>query len=152
MTTVEALAATSAVIAVSTVGRGSDCGSCSTTGTNWPTEARPWAASVAALASGASGRKPSGPNSVAAMPTSRIWVSTTSGSSWWPQPGTSHTPHEMGAPATRWASGERADIGSRLHGGDLGHLDEAPLGARELARLGDPERLEGVADGAGARA
>ena len=30
---------------------------------------------------------------------------TRAGSSWWPQPGTSHTPHEMGAPATRSRSG-----------------------------------------------
>ena len=88
-----------------TSGRGSDAGSCSTTGTNWPTARSPAAASVRALASGASGRNPSGPNSVAARPTSRICSSTRSGPSWWPQPGTSHTPQEIGAPATRSRSG-----------------------------------------------
>src|SRR5690606_26382251 len=71
-----------------------------TTGTNAPTAASPASASTRARSAGASGSQPCGPNSVATRPTSRISRSTRSGSSWWPQPGTSQTPQLIGAPAT----------------------------------------------------
>ncbi|MFC6930714.1 hypothetical protein ACFQHO_10505 [Actinomadura yumaensis] len=46
----------------------------------------------------ARGRKPSGPDSVAASPRPRISARTRDGPSWCPQPGTSHTPTRSGLP------------------------------------------------------
>ncbi len=93
-----------------TSGSGSWPGSWSSSGRKPPTAWRPYDASWSALAAGSASRNPSGPNSVAARPSSRICVSTVSAASWKPHPGTSHTPHEIGAPATRrrtdgWPSG-----------------------------------------------
>ena len=86
----------------------------------------PWAARVSALACGSAGRKSSGPNSVAARPRSLISDSTVSTSYCQPQPGTSHTPHEMGAPAMRCSRGRMVVLtGSR-----------SPPGARRAPRDG----------------
>lgn len=100
-TSVVAPAATKPSSAAATAGDGSYDGSCSTTGTNPPTARRPTSARVFAFSAGSSGRNPSGPNSVAARPTSRISASTVCGSYCQPHPGTSHTPQEIGAPAIR---------------------------------------------------
>ena len=60
-------------------GSGSCPASCSSTGTKVPTQLSPYESSSAVSSSGSDGRKPSGPNSVADRPTSRISASTRSG-------------------------------------------------------------------------
>ena len=77
-------------------------GSCSTTGTNPPTSRSPWRSSVARAP-----RAPSAAGSRAGRARSPCRPSAPSrrgrapAASCSPQPGTSHTPHEMGAPASR---------------------------------------------------
>ena len=53
---------------------------------------------------GSSGKNPGGPSSVPRSPSDAISDSTVSGSGITPQPGTSHAPHEIGAPANRSSS------------------------------------------------
>ena len=91
-----------------TSGSGSWPGSCSTTGRKPADGGQPVGRPrLLALASGATGRKPPGPNSVAASPTSRIWVEDRGRVELVAPAGTSHTPHEIGAPATRSSTGMR---------------------------------------------
>ena len=81
-TSVWASAAAKAVSTRSISGIGSMSGRYMTTGVNPPTAVRRWSASTVAICCGSAGRKPSGPSSVAARPTSRISASTRAGASW----------------------------------------------------------------------
>ena len=58
-------------------------------------------------APGSSGSQSTGPSSVARKPSAAISLSTRSGGSIRPQPGTSQTPHEIGAAATATPTGGR---------------------------------------------
>src|ERR687890_1355190 len=74
---------------------------CSTTGTNPPTRRRPCSPSTREASVGSSGKKPSGPDSIAGRPRESASSSTRSALIWWPHPSTSLTPHDIGAPAMR---------------------------------------------------
>ncbi len=106
-TTMPAFAARHSSTNASTPGSGSWPGSCRTATWKPPTAPRPCSASWATRAFASASRKPGGPNSVATRPRPCISVSTRSGVSWKPQPGTSQRPHEIGAPATRSTGRER---------------------------------------------
>ncbi len=80
---------------------GAGSASCRTSGTKPPTSVSACGSSAARIASASSGSQSSiGPSSVAPSPTCAISAKTRSGGSIAPQPGTSQTPHEIGAPAT----------------------------------------------------
>ena len=94
------------------------------------------------LSAGAVGRKPVGSDFGCGRPTSRISGEDLRGSSWYPQPGTSHTPHEIGAPAMRGVlmsvpHSRREGTGSS----DFGIGDGADPRATVRGSLGDPRRL-----------
>ena len=72
-------------------------------------EAQPVAVEPRADRAPSSGSQPSAPSSVAVRPSAAISASTRSGGSCRPQPGTSQTPHEMGAPASRLQTRRRVD-------------------------------------------
>src|SRR5687767_15311699 len=92
------------------------------------------------MAAGSAGKNPCGPSSVAVRPASTISDRTWSGSSWTPQPGTSETPHEMGAAA------------SFTSGGHFAHAHGTVLAPRPVARERHPQRHLGVLHRAGAGA
>src|SRR5918997_2400661 len=74
---------------------------CSTTGTNPPPRRRPCSPSTREASVGSSGKKPSGPDSIAGRPRESASSSTRSALIWCPHPSTSLTPHDIGAPAMR---------------------------------------------------
>ena len=86
----------------------------STSGTNAPTSCRSWRPSVSRNAPGSVGKNPGGPSSVPRSPTEAISDRTRSGSGITPQPGTSHAPHEIGAPARRSLTAALLAIGASL--------------------------------------
>ena len=129
-------------------GRGSWPGSCRTTRDELADRRQPVAAQRRGLVLGGVGQEPVGAELGGGQAElAHLGEHRRPAASWWPQPGTSQTPQEMGAPAMRSA---RASDGCRPRSGplDLGEVDDAALGARELAGLGDAEGLERVVDGA----
>ena len=136
-----------AASARSTPGSGSWPGSCSTTGTNPPTASgrarrRARASSAGRRAGSRRGRTRWRPGR-----RSRISPSTVAGSSWWPQPGTSQTPQEIGAPAMRSARGGVWCSLVRLPGSRPGRPGGLRAGTARTPRR--PEGRQGVVDRAG---
>ena len=76
-------------------------GSWSTTGTKPPMNPIPYSDNTERSSAGSRGRNPGAPSSVATRPSERISDSTRSAGNITPQPGTSQTPHVIGAPARR---------------------------------------------------